>query len=292
MMERQNAAELVLEALGGRDNVIACDVCMTRLRLALVDPDKTDIEALGSIGGVLGFVRRGEQGLEVVFGPAVVEQVYEDLSKLISGASTTVEVQERPEGTMRVMISPGRAKSYHAQAVALSSRSSGQDGLDGILSQMDEAEKGSGRGLRLLVINGPNLNMLGTREPNIYGRQDYAALVELCRKSGREAGFSDVRCFQSNHEGDIVDEIQRALHVFDGIVINPGAYTHTSIAILDALKAVDLPAVEVHISKVDEREEFRQVSYVRHACFETVSGLGFDGYRKAIFDLAEHLSEA
>lgn len=149
-----------------------------------------------------------------------------------------------------------------------------------------------GNGLGCLVINGANLNMLGVREPGIYGSDSYETMVELCRASAYDAGFARVKCFQSNHEGALVDEIQAALGVFDGIVINPGAYTHTSVAILDALKAVRIPAVEVHISKVDEREEFRQVSYVREACFETITGMGIKGYDKAIRDLYAHLNNS
>lgn len=142
-----------------------------------------------------------------------------------------------------------------------------------------------------LVINGPNINMLGIREPAIYGRQDYDELVRLCQQAGAEAGFARVACFQSNHEGDIVDEIQHALGTFDGIVINPAAYTHTSVAILDALKAVGLPAVEVHISDVSTREDFRQVSYARLACFATVMGEGIEGYAHALRLLAERISQ-
>ena len=144
----------------------------------------------------------------------------------------------------------------------------------------------------VLVVNGPNLNMLGVREPAIYGRQDYASLVALCKDAGRELGFSRVEVFQSNHEGEIVDEIQRAYGSFDGIVINPAAYTHTSVAILDAVKAVGLPCVEVHISDVSAREDFRQVSYVRLACISTVAGMGIEGYREALRRLAEHLGAA
>ncbi|MBS5450106.1 MAG: 3-dehydroquinate dehydratase [Coriobacteriia bacterium] len=143
--------------------------------------------------------------------------------------------------------------------------------------------------MKALVINGPNLNMLGVREPAIYGSQSYAALVSLCLEAGRELGFERVTCVQSNHEGEIVDYIQRALGTYDGIVINPAAYTHTSVAILDALKAVGLPAVEIHISDVSTREDFRQVSYARLACFATVMGEGLEGYRSALRLLAERL---
>ena len=142
--------------------------------------------------------------------------------------------------------------------------------------------------MKLFVLNGPNLNMLGIREPDIYGKQDYRALVdyihEVCRREEME-----VECFQSNHEGVLVDIIQSAYGNADGIVINPAAYTHTSIAILDALKAVGLPAVEVHLSDVSQREAFRQVSYPAMACIAQIKGKGFRGYEDAILLLKEHL---
>ena len=145
--------------------------------------------------------------------------------------------------------------------------------------------------MRALVINGPNINLLGVREPGIYGKKSYDALVDLCKQRGAELGFSEVSCYQSNHEGDIVDAIQAARGAFDGIVINPAAYTHTSIAILDALKAVALPAVEVHISDVDSREDFRQVSYAGMACFARVAGEGIEGYGHALELLASELGQ-
>ncbi len=144
--------------------------------------------------------------------------------------------------------------------------------------------------MKILVINGPNLNLLGLREPDIYGNSSYEALVSfvqsVCEKEGIEVSF-----YQSNHEGDIVDCIQKAYGIYDGIIINPAAYTHTSIAILDALKAVSLPAVEVHLSDVENREEFRRISYVSGACITTYAGLGFEGYRKAVFCLKQYLFE-
>ncbi|MCL2023431.1 MAG: type II 3-dehydroquinate dehydratase [Oscillospiraceae bacterium] len=139
--------------------------------------------------------------------------------------------------------------------------------------------------MRILIINGPNLNLLGLREPEIYGRESYADLCAYCESVCADLG---VQCqiFQSNHEGAIVDCIQSALGEFDGIVINPAAYTHTSVAILDALKAVNLPAVEVHLSDPGKREEFRRVSYVSRACEETFKGYGFEGYKMAVEFLA------
>ena len=140
--------------------------------------------------------------------------------------------------------------------------------------------------MKILVINGPNLNMLGIREPDLYGRETYADLVEKIDRHCKNIGI-EVEQFQSNHEGDLVDKIQSAYKNADGIVINPGAYTHTSIAILDAVKAVGIPTVEVHISKVEEREEFRKISYVRLACVKTITGHGTDGYIEAIDFLIE-----
>ena len=144
--------------------------------------------------------------------------------------------------------------------------------------------------MKFLVINGPNLNMLGLREPSIYGDRSYKALVELIETVCRDEGIA-VEVFQSNHEGAIVDKIQAAYGEFDGIVINPAAYTHTSVAILDALKAVSIPAVEVHISDVSTRESFRQVSYAGMACIKTYMGHGFEGYAMAIRYLKSYLSK-
>ena len=140
--------------------------------------------------------------------------------------------------------------------------------------------------MKILVINGPNINMIGIREPNIYGRETFADLLALIEKTAREEGL-EIRQFQSNHEGAIVDEIQACYGAVDAIVINPAAYTHTSVAILDALKAVAIPAVEVHISDVSARESFRQVSYPGMYCEKTIAGQGLEGYRQAILYLKE-----
>lgn len=142
--------------------------------------------------------------------------------------------------------------------------------------------------MKLLIINGPNLNMLGIREPDIYGRQTYKDLEKFVSDCCTDVGM-ECEIFQSNHEGDIVDSIQSAFGRVDGIVINPAAYTHTSVAILDALKAVAIPAVEVHLSDVSQREAFRQVSYAGMACIKTYMGLGFDGYKQAINYLKKYL---
>lgn len=144
--------------------------------------------------------------------------------------------------------------------------------------------------MKFLMVNGPNINMLGVREPEIYGTSNYNELVwcvvDACNKFGVEC-----ECYQSNHEGDIIEKIQRAYKRVDGIIINPAGYTHTSVAIADALKAVAIPAVEVHLTDVDSREEYRRISYVRDVCVKTITGKGFDGYAEAVSFLYEYLTK-
>ena len=140
--------------------------------------------------------------------------------------------------------------------------------------------------MKILVINGPNINMLGIREPGIYGSENYETLCENVKKCAEKLGV-EIELFQSNHEGLLVDEIQNAYGKIDGIVINPGAYTHTSIALLDAVKAVGIPTIEVHISAVEKREDFRQISFIRAACVKTITGHGIKGYEEAIQFLVE-----
>ena len=142
--------------------------------------------------------------------------------------------------------------------------------------------------MKLLVLNGPNLNLLGLREPEIYGKRSYADLERFLNACAGEIG-AELEIFQSNHEGALVDKIQEAYGAFDGILFNPAAYTHTSVALLDALKAVGIPTVEVHLSDPDAREAFRRVSYVRAACLKTFSGLGFESYRQGMAFLASYL---
>lgn len=143
---------------------------------------------------------------------------------------------------------------------------------------------------KILVINGPNLNMLGIREPELYGKQDYNALKHYIVDSANELKLN-VKIFQSNHEGEIIDEIQHALGKYDGIIINAGGYTHTSVAILDALKGVALPTVEVHLTDVSQREEYRKFSFISEYAFATIKGKGFLGYKEALQKLTEKLGE-
>ena len=299
-MNRKLIAREVLASLGGSGNVLANGVCMTRLRVEVDDPSIVDTKRLSATKGVLGVVRRGGRGFEIVFGASLVERVFEEFSELtgISGGFGNLKrFDNAPVSNIQVQISPSSRKQADAPTTELSQETVDlidmleEDEDDVILRELlDEEEfRIDSSGKRVLVINGPNLNLLGIREPDIYGHEDYAALLKTCVSAAQDAGFAECKCIQSNHEGDLVDAIQNAYDSFDAIVINPAAYTHTSIALLDALKAVAIPAVEVHISDVDDREEFRKISYVREACIEVVSGLGFDGYRKAIFDLAKHL---
>lgn len=318
-MNYKDVATSILAAIGGKGNVVSVMTCLTRLRLTLTDPSVVDADSLRDIRGVLGTTTRGTSGIEVVLGPTSIEGVSREFAILsgielndscnacanplvIESESNRDEKDEKePANSSRVehvVITPGRRMSYRAQQqAAIDDKRLEKEDLDALRAFLDNsstkvsdssAPKKTG-GRSLLVINGPNINMLGIREPSIYGKADYSALVRACKAAAAEAGFRDIKCYQSNHEGAIVDEIQAALGTYDGIVMNPAAYTHTSVAILDALKAVSIPCVEVHISHVENREDFRQVSYVRQACFETVTGMGIEGYRKAILDLAAHL---
>lgn len=324
-MDSGRTARQVLDACGGKANVRANAICMTRLRLELEDTSQVDSDRLGTLHGVLGIRSHGTNGVEVVFGPAVIDAIALDFCELTglplgrkaAKAISTMAVgaprresrsrQEAPRDT-----NPGRRASYAAQRKAnralrggAAARDAAAEARSDDLDQLRRMLEGPGSLLnaanaaaaqaeepatpRLLVLNGPNLNMLGVREPAIYGTGTYADLVSLCRREGKAAGFSEVRCFQSNHEGALVDEIQAALGRYDAVVLNPAAYTHTSVALLDALKAVGIPCVEVHISDVSSREDFRQVSYVRAACIATVSGEGLAGYGHAIRILADAL---
>lgn len=318
-MNYKDVATSILAAIGGKGNVVSVMTCLTRLRLTLDDPSVVDADRLRDIRGVLGTTTRGTSGIEVVLGPTSIEGVSREFAILsgtelndscnvcanplvIDSESNRDEKDEEEAANSsrveRVVITPGRRMSYRAQQqAAIDDKRLEEEDLDALRAFLDNsstkvsdssAPKKTG-GRSLLVINGPNINMLGIREPNIYGKADYSALLRACKAAAAEAGFRDIKCYQSNHEGAIVDEIQAALGTYDGIVMNPAAYTHTSVAILDALKAVSIPCVEVHISHIENREDFRQVSYVRQACFETVTGMGIEGYRKAILDLAAHL---
>ena len=301
MSKALQIAQEVIAAVGGKENVTANEICMTRLRIRTEDPTLVDADQLTSTRGVLGIVQRGTKGIEVVFGPGKVEDVHEAIAGItgIESSDDPFDAESAPS-PLSVIVNEKQAPAAPQENAPANPSPAEKDDLvsvENLISLLDGAEDGAaaepdgdaGAEAALLVINGPNINMLGIREPGIYGTEGYADLLQLCKDAAAEAGFAKCTCYQSNHEGDLVDAIQDAYGSYDGIVINPGAYTHTSIAILDAAKAVKLPIVEVHISKVEEREDFRQVSYIRQACFETITGMGIQGYRKAIHDLAEKL---
>lgn len=315
-MTSAEIASEVLQCVGGKDNVVSNSLCMTRLRVTVANPTLVDAESLERVPSVLGTVGRGSDGIEVVFGPATVGPVFDSFSSL-TGLPNAFDAPyfadlSRSEGPLRVSVGSWRDRAGAPAAAPASPQQSGPVGqpeelsADELAALLEGAPKPANQplaasrtasqpgedpeGPNLLVINGPNINMLGIREPELYGRSDFAALLRLCHDTAKEAGFVVCDCYQSNHEGDLVDRIQDAYGIYDGIVINPGAYTHTSVAILDALKSVSIPAIEVHITDVDSREDFRQVSYVRLACFETITGMGIEGYAKAIRDMAAHIA--
>ena len=325
IMPEATIARNVIEAVGGAHNVLASTVCMTRLRMTLRNTSAVAVDSLTQIPGVLGVIGRGDRGIEVVFGPAVVDGVYQQFCKLVGNRSEEVSpsssASEAVKSAMHIVISLENNKAMQLRQSPATTNlirslpnpirlmqqrktfrvKISLDELYQLLESDNRVDPNStpdtkdatvvaadATGRHILVLNGPNINMLGIREPNVYGTETYSDLVQLCERAAAEAGFLSCSCYQSNHEGDLVDQIQQALGTFDAIVINPAAYTHTSVALLDALKAVKIPTVEVHISKVEEREDFRQRSYVRAACIETITGLGLKGYVKAITDLATY----
>ena len=296
-MDTRQVAQQILEALGGVSNIEKHGVQMTRLIVVVRDSSQVSADALGDTRGVLGVLQRGEKAYEVVFGPSVIDDIFEELA-LLTGLPESDDLGESlesiPSVQIKAPIDAGKRLSFDQQASALARALGAEneddaEGVDVLTHILNGTAAPDATPKRVLVINGPNINMLGVREPKLYGTSDYTALLELCHAAAKEAGFTDCACLQSNHEGDLIDAIQDAYGTYAGIVINPGGYTHTSVALLDALKAVDLPTVEVHITDVNNREAFRRISYVRQACFETVSGLGIEGYRKAILDLAAHI---
>lgn len=302
-MVAQKTADKILAAIGGNENLRACGICATRLRILVHDVAAVNLDNLANIHGILGVFKKGIYGLELVLGPRLVTAVSDAIYHSTGIRSSISELAgfNIPSGKTGITVSVSEAPAAEAEHEATPQPATDTDeededpALDEMLlsikeDELDDDEDDEDILTRsLLVINGPNLNMLGLREPDIYGKESYEQLVELCQDAAEEAGFDTCECLQSNHEGDLVDFIQDAYGVHDGIVINPAAYTHTSVALLDALKAVQIPTVEVHISDVDSREAFRQTSYVREACIATISGHGFEGYREAIELLAQHL---
>ncbi len=355
IVTNEEIAASIIACLGGTGNIQSNALCMTRLRIQIIKPSLVDEAGLNDISGVLGSLKLGDHGIEIVCRPTLVQAIFESFSRL-TGLSNNFEIRTRARGgatldnseALKVQISNPKASVQRTQAQQLkpmlhqttfdphhvNRMTSEAEELTKLLLENDKkislnkiahrkalhtrnadgkqqkkthtiasGEKVSTREFKdhktrtteallpyhILILNGPNINMLGIREPTLYGRSSYEQLIQLCKHTAKELGFASCKCYQSNHEGDLVDMIQQAYGNYQGIVFNPGAYTHTSIALLDALKAVNIPTVEVHITNIDERDEFRKISYIRAACFKSIIGEGIDGYKQAICALAEKL---
>lgn len=356
IVTNEEIAASIIACLGGTGNIQSNALCMTRLRIQIIKPSLVDEAGLNDISGVLGSLKLGDHGIEIVCRPTLVQAIFESFSRL-TGLSNNFEIRTRAgigatldnSEALKVQISNPKASPQRTQEPQLkpmlhqttfdphhvNRMTSEAEELTKMLLENDKkislnkiahrkalhtsnaggkqqkkthtiasGEKISTREFKdhktcateallpyhILILNGPNINMLGIREPTLYGRSSYEQLIQLCKHTAKELGFASCKCYQSNHEGDLVDMIQQAYGNYQGIVFNPGAYTHTSIALLDALKAVNIPTVEVHITNIDERDEFRKISYIRAACFKSIIGEGIDGYKQAICALATKLS--
>ena len=290
-MDSNAIAHEILNAIGGSKNLTHNEACMTRLRLSIDDMTLIDHEQLATATGVLGIVGKGSNGLEVVFGPNLVSQVNNSLNCILGEPEKTFCSldEKRSDNPAQHNEEVDELISLLAQKNTLDQD---EEDFDGLVSDLDADDfEDDLEAPRLLIINGPNINMLGIREPEIYGKADYRTLIEVCKAEAQSQGFSNCVCYQSNHEGDLVDAIQDALGSYDGIIINPAAYTHTSVALLDAALAVQIPMIEVHLTDISTREDFRQISYIKDACFATVAGKGIDSYREAIQLMAAHLKD-
>lgn len=292
-MDSNAIAQEILNSIGGSKNLTHNEVCMTRLRLSLKDMTLIDYDQLATATGVLGIVGKGANGVEVVFGPNFVCQVNDALNRILNDPEKTFCSLDE-----KYVNCPTQQNEEVDKLISLLTQKNIVDQDDGAFDNLtsdlnkdsfEEYYEDDLESPRLLIINGPNINMLGIREPKIYGKADYRTLIEACKSEAQAQGFSDCVCYQSNHEGDLIDAIQDALGSYDGIIINPAAYTHTSIALLDAALAVQIPMIEVHLTDISAREDFRHISYIKDACFTTVAGKGIDSYREAIRLMAAHL---
>ena len=295
MMDSQQAAQNVLLAIGGSDNLVSNEVCMTRLRLTVTDPTHIDTEQLGNLQGVLGIVGRGVNGIEVVFGPNIAQQVNAAITACCNHTQTSQVIPIPEDGStsdekeVEQLISLLRNVDLSVDNLSHTGTFDTDPKEEPVAHEELTQDE---QGLRLLIINGPNINMLGIREPELYGKQDYRTLIKICKEEADRQGFIDCVCYQSNYEGDLVSAIQDALGTYDAILINPAAYTHTSIALLDAALSVQIPMVEVHLTDINEREEYRRISYLKDACIGVCCGKGFESYREGIALLAKCLTEA
>ena len=326
-MSNDDIAAAVLECVGGFSNVEGNSLCATRLRITLRDVGKVNRNALHSINGVLGLADRGASGIEVVFGPNLVRGVYRSFERLTGlfsrdhnaaeprKSSTNFQVKITPEtpgaplvrgagarGTTEEIVPPPPIDDDTNALLEMLDvprviRSSGrasaptpdedEETEDAIQEQTDDAVQEQDLRPRLVVVNGPNVNLYGQGASQ--EDESYATLLEVCRASALDAGFACCDCYQSNHEGDLIDCIQDACGAADAIVINAGGYAYSSIALLDALIYADIPAIEVQLPRPIEGNGLPWQSYVGRACLTTITGQGVEGYRIAIYDLAQHL---
>ena len=301
-MSNDDIALAVLECVGGFGNVAGNSLCATRLRISVNDTTKVNRNALHSIKGVLGVADRGDHGIEVVFGPNLVRGVYAAFDHLTGPDTNATSAEKgapsRKAGNFHVNITPetpGRPQVQttlaHASVTPAPVIDEDTNALLEMLDQEGEPAKEpvKAQGKRLLVINGPNVNMLGVQASDPFAEADFSELLDLCQKTASEVGFAECECYQSNHEGDLIDRVQDAFEIFDAIVINPGAYGLTSIALYESLRIVGIPTIEVSALDIGGQEGLPSTSYVRKACLDYKSGMGIDGYRAAIIDLAKHL---
>ncbi len=289
-------ASAVLSALGGRNNVLTNTVCMTRLRITLRDPRMVDFESLSSVPNVLGTATRGANGLEVVFGPRVIDGIYHAFLRLtgIAAGTDALFPMSRQESNFRVKISQSKTarkdcsdwKSEHMDEGDISTLKNlftdeEDDKNDDATAHDQSIAECLKKNVRLLVVNGPNVNMLGLGTLQGDEVDDYSAILELCKSTAEEEGFSKCVCLQSNHEGDLVDWIQEAWGSYDAIVINPSTYGPTSATLLEAIRGVGIPTAQVGLFLEDGP------TLLDSECAITIRGDGPQGYAQAIRKLAE-----
>lgn len=296
-LEKNDIAHAVLVALGGRSNILTNTVCMTRLRVTLANPSAVDYDQLNGTKSVLGTAIRGSNGVEVVFGPRMIDGVYHAFLQLtgIAAGTDALFPMSRQESNMRIHINPpqrtDKQPAKDDNPLMNDDELSVLQDIFGVAEEDDDED--SKPVARLLVVNGPNVNMLGltdTTQP--LSPIDYPTLLAYCKDVAESSGFSRCDCFQSNHEGDLIDCIQDAYDAYEGIVINPGARTCLSEALSSAIEAVGIPTIVVSISQPREMITLMGTDVMQDdsPIIERIEDQGIDGYKTAIEHLAKHLS--
>ncbi|MDO4797097.1 MAG: type II 3-dehydroquinate dehydratase [Coriobacteriales bacterium] len=292
-MDKDDIAQAVLSSLGGRENVQYNTVCMTRLRVTLVDPAIVDYQGLNEINSVLGTATRGQNGIEVVFGPRVIDGVYHAFVSLtgVQAGTDALFPMSRQESSMRIQINPPKQREPEGTSVDVPLMDEDElSMLDDLFGETEPDASGYASekvgDARILVVNGPNINMLGMSPFKGFPITDYPSLLELCKAEAQRVGFSRCDCFQSNHEGDLIDSIQDAYGVYHALIVNPGPLTMPSPALYAAIYAVDLPTVVVNLFEPTPLSfpQLEGTPAVTH-----VAGKGVEGYREAIAQLADQV---